>query len=90
MKRNIGNIWLSNDSFDAVNEMFYKIHAKNISHVMDTIVHHYITNLAHVEALIQEIAKLKRELKECQEARIAYRGQLQAKTQELHDESNPI
>jgi hypothetical protein len=76
MKRNIGNIFVSQQSFEAVNEMFVKTRAKNISHTIDEIVVSYMAMAGQHVRLVEEINKLKQEAKEHQKTIDGYRKQL--------------
>ena len=76
MKRHIGNIWVSTETYEIVFRVYNEGHLKNISKAVDEIVLNYINLSGIHERLIQEIAKLRTELKQEKERAEGYRTQL--------------
>lgn len=76
MKRNIGNIFVSSTNYEAVYEMYYKMKAKNISHVIDSIISNYLNIATILEKKNQEISNLNKVLQEVTDKSNEYRNQL--------------
>jgi hypothetical protein len=57
-------------------ELCYKGQYRNVSACVDEIIYQYINLIARHQELVNEIARLKRELKEAQDKILSYRGQI--------------
>jgi len=76
MKKNIGNIYVSTQSYDAIFDIFYQSKFKNISNAIDSIILNYLAIGKAHEKTIQEMQKLKQDITELKEQNDSYRKKL--------------
>jgi hypothetical protein len=69
-------VFVSKTQYDNLMELCYKGQYRNVSACVDEIIYQYINLIARHQELVNEIARLKRELKEAQDKILSYRGQI--------------
>jgi len=75
-KISIGTIFVGRENFDTIMTMMYKGKFKNMSHVVDEMITHYVASLSQNTKLVQRIQELNKEIYDLKQTTTNYRSQI--------------